>query len=72
MGEELGEKAGLDFVSTNTAPASEGGLYKGKPRSTVRSDCATGTAPGGVLVLRCGYNHKSGGKPPHSKLRGGV
>jgi hypothetical protein len=69
-------------VSAEKAPASEGGRYKGEPKSAVssklaskigasRSDRATGTAREGILILGWGYGRKSGGKPPHSKLRGG-
>ena len=75
MGEEWRGESWDGVGEHVKAPASEGGRYKGKPKSRVpsklgvnRSDCATWTTRGNILVWGRGCGCKSGGEPPHSKL----
>ncbi|MGC0777580.1 MAG: hypothetical protein WCD68_10265, partial [Candidatus Acidiferrum sp.] len=51
VGEELRGESWDGVGEHGKAPASEGGRYKGEPKSRVRSDCAT-VAAGGEIVAR--------------------
>ncbi len=44
----------MEWMRMEKAPASEGGRYKTEPKTTVRSDCATGTVRGNIFDLVTG------------------